>query len=41
MQSLSLAKARMEILHGNSVYGKPEKGWDGAVAVDNNPLYLK
>ena len=31
----------MEVMDRNSVYRKPEEDWDGAVAVDKNPVYEK
>ena len=30
---------KMEVVDRNSVYGKTEEGWEGAVAVDRNPVY--
>ena len=35
------SEVRMEVVDRNSVYGKPEEDWDGAVAVDKNPVYEK
>ena len=32
---------KMELVDRNSVYGKMEEGWEGAVAVDTNPVYGK
>ena len=30
---------KMEVVDRNSIYGKTEEGWEGAVAVDKNPVY--
>ena len=30
---------KMEVVDRNSVYGKTEEDWEGAVAVDRNPVY--
>ena len=34
-------KVKMEIVDRNSLYGKPEEEWEGAVAVDKNYVYGK
>ena len=34
-------EVKMEVVDRNSVYGKTEEGWEGAVLVDNNPVYEK
>ena len=34
-------KVKMEMVDRNSLYGKPEEDWEGAVAVDKNSVYGK
>ena len=34
-------KVKMEMVDRNSLYGKPEEEWEGAVAVDKNYVYGK
>ena len=34
-------KVKMEMVDRNSLYGKPDEDWEGAVAVDKNSVYGK